>query len=197
MLNLDKLAIQIFKRKLLSFSKIAGLTICLCIASDVIATSADRDQPMQIEAGKVIMKENKGISRYTGNVKITQGSRLILGDNITIYSDKGEVSKVIIKGQPASFSQLNDKDEKIHASSNEMTFYSKTDILVLKENAVLQQKDNVFRSEKISYNTAKDIITAGKQNGTADERVKITIHPKKESTEENNEDNDKVNDSAQ
>ena len=181
------------KRLDLIFSKVSVLTISLLLTPSVSAISTDRDQPMQIAAGKVIMKEKKGISRYIGNVKITQGSRIILGDNITIYSDDSEVTKVIIKGQPASFSQLNDENEKIQASSNEMTFYSKTDILVLKENAVLHQKDNVFRSEKISYNTAKDIITAGNQNGTKDERVKITIHPRKESSEENKEDDTVTN----
>ena len=174
------------KTLILLFSKV--LSLSLLITANAMASNTDHNQPMQIEAGKVILKEKQGISRYIGNVKITQGSRFILGDNITIHSNNGDVTKVIVKGQPASFSQLNDENEKVNASAHQMTFYTKTDILVLEENAILQQKDNVFKSEKISYNTAKDIITAGKHNGSTDERVKITIHPKKDNSEDNTKD---------
>jgi len=162
------------------------LSWLLCIFStllfplEIIAKSTDGDLPMNIEADKVILKEKKGISRYLGKVAITQGSRKISGDNITIYSNDTEVTKVVIKGKPASFSQLNDNDEKIEASSHSMVFHAKTEILVLETNAVLQQKDNIFRSDKITYNTAKDIITAGKKNGVENERVKITILPQKD-----------------
>lgn len=152
----------------------------LLFPAEIMANSTDSDQPMNIEANKVILKEKNGISRYLGNVAITQGSRKISGDNITIFSDENNVTKVIIEGKPASFSQLDDNNEKIEASSHKMIFYAKTDILVLETDAVLQQKDNIFRSDKITYNTAKDIITAGKKDGTDSERVKITILPQKD-----------------
>jgi len=145
-----------------------------------MAKSTDGDQPMNIEANKVILKEKKGISRYLGNVAITQGSRKISGDNITIFADDNNVTKVIIQGKPASFSQLNDNNEKIEASSHKMIFHAKTEILILETDAVLQQKDNIFKSDKITYNTAKDIITAGKKDGVDNERVKITILPEKD-----------------
>jgi len=156
----------------------------LLLPIEVTAKSTDSDQPMNIEANKVILKEKKGISRYLGKVAITQGSRKIRGDNITIFSDENNVTKVVVKGKPASFSQLNDNSEKIEASSHTMIFYAKTEILVLETDAVLQQKDNIFRSDKITYNTAKDIITAGKKNGADNERVKITILPQKDNNDQ-------------
>ena len=160
-------------------------TLCVCFISTLLspaasAISTDRHKPINIEAGNVIIKEKQGLAYYSGNVKITQGSRIIAGKTITIHSKESEVIKIIIKGQPATFSQLNDEGDKTVAEAKQMIFHVKKEILLLQNNAILQQKDNVFRSEKISYNTAKDIMMAGDKNAPADQRIKITIHPKKD-----------------
>lgn len=154
--------------------------IALVFPLNAAAINTDSEQPIQIEAGKLIVKEKLGISYYTGSVKITQGKRIIAGDSITIHSKDSEISKIIIKGEPASFSQINNDNEKTQASAHQMIFYVKKDILEMTKNAVLQQKDNIFKSEKISYNTANDVMMAGNKNAPTNERVKITIHPKKE-----------------
>lgn len=153
-----------------------------CAFSPIAAAiNNDSDKPIHIEAGKLVIKEKQGVSYYTGHVKITQGSRIISGDSITIHAKDSEISKIIIKGSPASFSQINEQNETTRASANQMIFYVKKDLLVMTKNALFQQKDNVFKSEKISYNTAQDIMIAGNKNAPANERVKMTIHPKKDS----------------
>lgn len=161
---------------------LALLLLSYVFASFANANSSDQDKPIQVDAGKVVIKEKQGISYYSGGVKIHQGSRIISGDIITFYSKDNEISKIVIKGTPASFSQLNDQNEKIHASAKKMVFHVKKEVLVMTSEAVLQQNNNIFSSEKISYNTAKDIIMAGDKNAPANERVKITIHPKKENS---------------
>jgi len=148
------------------------------------AREADGNLPMNIEADRMIINEKKGISRYLGHVRISQGSRKISGDSIVIHSKDDKINKVVIKGKPASFNQLNDNDEQIHASSLEMIYRVDKELLILKQQAVLKQKDSVFKSERISYNTAKDIISAGTPSGTPadneNQRVKITLHPQKD-----------------
>ncbi len=152
--------------------------------SNTVAREADGDLPMNIEADRMVINEKKGISRYLGHVRISQGSRKISGDSIIIHSKNDKVNKVVIKGKPASFNQLNDNNEQTHASSLEMVYLVDKEMLILKQQAVLKQKDNVFKSEHISYNTAKDIISAGGQSGTPaandNQRVKITLHPQKD-----------------
>jgi len=167
-------------KRLLKTSKHSLFVLTLTTPFLAVALNTDNDQAMQINAGKLVINEKQGTSLYSGKVKITQGSRIISGESITIFSKIDEITKIVIKGEPASFSHLNDKNEAIKASGNEMIFYSAKDLLILTHNAELQQKDNVFRSEKITYNTAKDIITAGNDD-TKNDRVKITIHPNEES----------------
>jgi lipopolysaccharide export system protein LptA len=165
--------------QLLAF--ISAVLVALVFPSTASAINTDSDKPIHIEAGKLVIKEKQGISYYTGHVKITQGTRIISGDSITIHAKDSEISKIIIKGSPASFSQKNEQNETTRASANQMVFYVKKDLLVMTKNAVFLQKDNVFKSEKISYNTATDVMMAGDKDALADERVKMTIHPKKDS----------------
>lgn len=165
--------------QLLAFMSMVLATLAFAPAATAVNT--DSNKPIHIEAGKLVIKEKQGTSHYSGGVKITQGKRIISGDNITIHSKDSEISKIIIKGSPASFSQINEQNETTKASANQMVFYVKKDILVMTKNAVLQQKDSIFKSEKISYNTATDVMMAGDKDTPTDQRVKITIHPKKES----------------
>lgn len=156
--------------------------------NNTVAREADGDLPLNIEADRMVINEKKGISRYLGHVRISQGSRKISGDSIIIHSKNDKVNKVVIKGKPASFNQLNDNDEQTHASSLEMIYLVDKEILIMKQQAVLKQKDNVFKSERISYNTAKDIISAGDPSGSQEandkQRVKITLHPQKDTPED-------------
>jgi len=169
--------------RLLDFVTASAATFLLALvfSAPAIATNNDHEKPIHIEAGKLVIKEKQGISHYSGHVKISQGSRIISGDSVSIHSENSKISKIIIKGTPASFSQLNELNEKTQASAEEMVFYVDNEILVMTKNAILQQKGNVFSSEKISYNTADDIMIAGDSNTPDNERVKITIHPKKDS----------------
>jgi len=164
------------------------ILMSLLINKTLIAREADGKLPMNIEADRMIINEKKGISRYLGRVSISQGSRKISGDSITVHSKNDKVNKVVIRGKPASFSQLNDNDEQTLASSLEMIYQVDQEILIMKQQAILKQKDNVFKSERITYNTAKDIISAGEQAGTPanneSQRVKITLHPQKDKTED-------------
>ncbi|MDH5392722.1 MAG: lipopolysaccharide transport periplasmic protein LptA [Gammaproteobacteria bacterium] len=169
-----------FHKRLFNNATLGLFIIIFVLPQTSVALNSDRNKAMQINAGKLVINEKQGTSLYSGTVKIIQGSRTITGESITIYTKTDDITKIVIKGKPASFSQLNDKNEAIKASGNEMIFYSDKDLLILTQNAVLQQKDNVFRSEKITYNTAKDIITAGTDT-TENDRVKITIHPKEDS----------------
>jgi len=156
--------------------------------NNAVAREADGNLPMNIEADRMVINEKKGLSRYLGHVRISQGSRIISGDSIIIHSKNDKVNKVVIKGKPASFIQLNDNNEQTHASSLEMIYLVDKEILIMQQQAVLKQKDNVFKSERISYNTAKDIISAGDPSGApADnesQRVKITLHPQKDQSKD-------------
>lgn len=154
----------------------------LLLASPVsTARTADAEQPIHIEADSVEIREQEGISIYRGGVRISRGSMVIRGELIVIHNTPAGLEKIVVEGQPASFRQLNDLDEEISAQSLNMTYVADSGQLVLKQQAVLEQKQNKFTSEHIIYDTRKDIVQAGEtEQPSGDEspqRVTITIQP--------------------
>lgn len=164
------------------------MSVCLgllAFSSAGYAKTSDADQPLNIEADSVEIREKDGTSIYKGQVKISRGSLKISGDLIFVHTINNKLNKIRVEGKPARFSQLNDLDQEISAESHKMEYLANTGRLTLKEKAVLVQNHNRFSSEHIIYDTRKDIVQAGDSpdpdNTSEDKpkRVMITIHPEK------------------
>ncbi len=150
------------------------------------ALSSDRQQPMHIEADQAELDDQKGVSVYTGNVKVTQGTLVLTGDVMTVYNKGDDVDHVIMVGEPATYRQRPDgKDEDMHAKSLRMEYFATPERIILINKAVAWQGKNVFRSERIVYDVAADRVNAGDASG--DQRVRITLQPKPK-TESTNSD---------
>ncbi len=141
------------------------------------ALSSDQDQPMNIEADRVELDDAKGISTYHGSVKVTQGTLVLTGDLMTVYSKGNDVQKVIMLGNPATYRQRPDgKDHDVRAKSKRMEYYTNPEHIILLKQAEVFQEGDVLRSERIEYDMAKDQVNAG--TSRPDERVRITIQPR-------------------
>ncbi len=156
----------------------AGLLLALVLASPAgRALTSDRDQPMLIEADRAELDDARGISTYRGNVKVTQGTLVLTGDTMTVYSKDDEITKVIVEGTPASYRQRPDgKDEDVHARSRRMEYYRDPERVVLIDNAEVTQAGDVLRSDRILYDVGRDKVEAGGTN--SGQRVRITLQPK-------------------
>ena len=88
------------------------LFVLACIwTGHAAALSSDREQPIELEADSAHIDERTGVSVYTGNVKLTQGSTRLLADRLTV--ERGEDgNRVVAEGQPATFSQQPDDKPK-------------------------------------------------------------------------------------
>ncbi len=154
----------------------------LLFTSSAHALGTDSDAPVHIEADQVEMHEKEGISIYSGHVRITKGSIKISGERITIKNRNGRLHLILILGEPATFSQLNDQGEEISARSMRMEYRADNGLLELKEDAQLVKNQNRFNSAHIIYDTQKDIVTAGQEaqkDSQEAPRVQITIQPDK------------------
>ena len=153
--------------------------------------STDNDQPIEIEANAAELDDQKGVTIYTGNVVVTQGSIHMTGDKMTVYYTKdNDLDTVIMLGQPATYRQLPDKSEvNDEAEALRMEFYNLKNLIVLIDNALVTQEGLRFSGNRIEYDTKNSKIRArGTAEGTVAEdgapaqnsgRVKITIQPKK------------------
>ncbi len=131
--------------------------------------------PIHIYANHMRYEFQKGISTYTGNVRVTQNAIELTGDKvITIQKDK-VLKKITVTGSPAVYRQLSEEGNYINAQSMQMEYQAEKNMLVLTKQARLEQAGSVMESEQIIYDIINEVVIAG--DDKADTRVNITITP--------------------
>jgi lipopolysaccharide export system protein LptA len=172
-------------------NKFTWLLAGLFLSFQAWCLSTDKEQPIEIEADTAELDDRKGVTVYTGDVIVTQGSIRMTGDRMTVYyTDNKELDVVIMDGQPATYRQLPD-DSEIYdeAEALQMEYYGKKNLIILTDKAVVKQEGLRFSGKRIEYDTELSKIKArgdtktdqaGTVNGTGDGRVRITIQPKKQ-----------------
>jgi len=172
------------KNKLLPFY----LLLALALPMPVSALSTDSDQPMNIEADRVDIDDEKGTNTFKGNVVITRGSIRISGDKVVVYRDKEKnLDKVHAVGKPAHFQQTPDnKSVPVVAEAEELFYDSVKEILIMRRNGKITQGGDTFTGDHIIYDSKRNKITAKNtrsttSTGTNKGRVHITIQPKNKS----------------
>lgn len=159
----------------------AALLLCLPVTG--LALSSDRDQPIHIEADSAVLMEKEGLSTYTGNVKIRQGTLELHGDTMTVYNTDNNIDKIVLTGSPATIVQRPEGgDDDLHAEAGQMEYRAAEEHIILTGAARIWQADGKeFRSEKIIYNIRTNTVNAG--DSTSGDRVHITLQPKKKADE--------------
>lgn len=151
--------------------------LCAGLSGQAAALSSDRDQPMYVEADRADIDEQRGISVYRGNVKITQGTLQLTAAELTVHSKGGDITKAIAVGQPATYRQRPDgKAQDVEAEALRMEYFAADQKIILIDKAEVRQGGDTFRSDRINYDIAKDVVNAGA--GSPGDRVRITIQPK-------------------
>lgn len=169
------------------------LYILLCITFFFIpfrasALSTDRDQAIELEADTADIDDLKGISVYTGNVILVQGSMEIKAYKLTLYNDKNkELEKAVAVGNKklATFKQRPEgKQQDLRARASTMIYFLKKDKIHLLKQAHVEQDGDTFSGDKIIYDTKKETVVATSEKDKSGKpvksgnRVKVTIKPK-------------------
>jgi len=129
-------------------STLLALFITLLFPFQAMALNTDSDQPMNIEADRVDIDDEKGTNIFTGNVVITRGSIRISGDKVVVYRDKQKnLDKIHSTGKPAHFQQTPDnKKVPVIAEAKELFYDAVKEILIMRRNVpILQGGDTCCR----------------------------------------------------
>ncbi len=179
----------IFRRSIESLVLVAGLSMTI----PLLALSTDQDQPIEIEADAAELDDRTGITVYSGNVIVTQGSMYLHGNKMTItYNDDNSLKSATMLGTPASFRQTPDTKSQgeINGKGIRIDYLPAENMLKLTEEAELTQNGKLFRAYKIDYDTEKSKMIArkavagettpsGKAVGNNSGRIKVILPPRK------------------
>jgi lipopolysaccharide export system protein LptA len=138
------------------------------------ALNTDKNQPIQLEADSVDIDEATGVSIYQGNVIVTQGSLKLWADKMWIYRKNGITERIVTKGDPTHFRQLEDSGEETKGRAKKAEFFVQKDEIHLIDEAVLEQKQDIFRSDRIIYLRSQSLVKAG-ASAQGKQRVHVTI----------------------
>ncbi|MCK4743047.1 MAG: lipopolysaccharide transport periplasmic protein LptA [Sulfuriflexus sp.] len=166
-------------------STLLALLITLLFPFQAMALNTDSDQPMNIEADRVDIDDEKGTNIFTGNVVITRGSIRISGDKVVVYRDKEKnLDKIHSTGNPAHFQQTPDnKNVPVISEAKELFYDAVKEILIMRRNGKIIQGGDTFTGDHIIYDSKRNKITAKQSKSTGGSksgkgRVHITIQPK-------------------
>jgi len=151
----------------------------LCLPQPAWSLSADRNEPINIEADSATLHEKMGSSTYRGNIHLQQGTLHLHGDTMTVQMHDDRIEKIVLTGSPATYRQRSDNaTEDQHAEAGRIEYYATEERLVLLGGArIWQSGDQEFSSERIVFNLADNTVNAG--GGSADDRVRIILQPRK------------------
>lgn len=162
---------------LCSIGRLTG-ALLLCAATSAWALDSDRQQPTYIDADHVDMDEAKGISTYTGSVVVVQGSMQINSDKLVIYTEKRKPTRYVATGKPARYKQQPKPDEgDVVGTANEMEYTASDKKLYLRGNAHVTRQGDVFQGDKLTYDTAKDLVSGSGGEGG---RIRMIIQPQQD-----------------
>lgn len=163
---------------------ILALVVCLGLAPAAHGEKADRDKPINLEADTMEVDDAAKVATYTGNVRLSQGTLLILADKLVVRQDAQGFTSATAHGNPASFRQKRDGvDEYIEGWAQRIEYDGRRDRVELFTNARVKRGQDEVRGSYIAYDARTEFYQV---KGGADAvsetnpkgRVRAVIQPK-------------------
>ncbi len=154
--------------------------LLLLLPGQLWALSTDSEQPIEVEADELEVRDQEKISIYLGNVVMVQGSLEINADRVVIHlNEANELVLIEMTGTPATFRQLNDDQQEILGEALNIDYKQSESLLELRDSARVSQAGDIIESDLILVNTESSSLQAGSTE--SDQRVKMLIQPKQNS----------------
>ncbi|MFU9046422.1 lipopolysaccharide transport periplasmic protein LptA [Acinetobacter tibetensis] len=162
--------------------KAVVLSIGIVAASSAFAIPSDRNQPISLVADRATFNEKTGVTTYSGNVIIEQGTMRLQANSIVAnLNQKKEISTITATGGPARFQQQLDANKGLAKGQAQKIIYNAgTGIITMSGGALLEQDGASIRGNTLKYSMNKgDIEATGTPNstGSSSGRVQIVIPP--------------------
>ncbi|HEX7047808.1 MAG TPA: lipopolysaccharide transport periplasmic protein LptA [Gammaproteobacteria bacterium] len=150
----------------------------LLVALSLLAIPAyGSEASLTVSSHSVEADRSKGISVFTGEVRIDKGGIHIEADEARLRALEGVVQEGTLIGRPAKFRQQPEGAALVTGEAERIEYDAVNEIIVLTGNAWVRQGEDEFRAETIRYDIATEKVLATSPE-SAKERVTIIFQPK-------------------
>ena len=118
--------------------------------------SQNRDQPIQIEAASLEMRDKKKEATFAGNVKVVQGDTTMTSKSLVVFYDSGPAPA---PATPAPAVPKGSKSGPMQSATPGPGGSSSIRRLEAKGSVVVTQKDQVVTGETAVFDTRANLIT--------------------------------------
>lgn len=163
----------------MQIKRAALLTLLTVFSTWALALPSDRDKPIHVKSQRADFDTERGLTVYTGDVVVTQGTTLVTGEVVTIKTVDRKVVEVSSKGgkKPAYYEEDRSGDQgKVKAWGQLIRYNLQANQVELIDNARLHQNGDNFTGEKIVYDTTSKTVNA---SGNDSGRVQMVIKPQR------------------
>lgn len=146
------------------------------------AERGDSEQPVGIEADRVLIDNAKQVSTFEGRVQMTQGTMLMRADKLVVVQDAQGMKHGTAYGHPASFRQKRDGlDEYVEGYAERIEYDMDSDVVDFYVQARVKRSQDDLRGDHITYNAKTEnfqAVGSKAAGGEAPSRVHAVLHPK-------------------
>lgn len=154
--------------------------VALACVDPAWAKSSDRNQPMDIDAGRQEGSfESDSTNTLSGGVHITQGSLDIRSGVAVVTLAGGDPSRAVLTGSPVVLKQQMDDGTSMTARANKVDYNLKTEVVVFTGNVEIVQPRGTMSGQRVVYNMRTGRVDSG---GEGNGRVKMRILPRNAQT---------------
>jgi lipopolysaccharide export system protein LptA len=149
-----------------------------------LAEKADRDKPVNIEADRMTVDDNKQVAVFEGRVVITRGTLQLRGERVTVQQDSTGFQYGVAIGSPATFRQKRDgADGWVEGEAERIEYDGKKEFVEFFNRAMLRREQDEARGNYISYDSKTEFfrVQASKEateRPGQSSRVRAVIQPK-------------------
>jgi lipopolysaccharide export system protein LptA len=174
------------KTELALTARILCAAFTLLHADVVLAEKADREKPVNVEADKLTVDDNRQVSIFEGRVVVTQGTMQIRGDRVVVRQDGDGFQFGTATGNLATFRQKREGvDEWIYGEADRIEYDGKKEFVEFFIRAKLNRDLDETRGNYIAYDAKTEFfrVQSGKDapvvsGGQSNARVRAIIQPK-------------------
>ena len=136
----------------------------------------DSDQPVTIESDFAESNQVTGLTEYSGNVIMRQGSVSIEAEKVTIFYKDSKVNRILSLGQPATYRHQPNINEGVVVANGEVIEYLLgEDKINLQKNASLARNGTLVTGDLIVYDINKGTWKANGNNRKNQKRIQLVI----------------------
>jgi lipopolysaccharide export system protein LptA len=150
----------------------AALALALIASGDALAQGAmsgvpnamqgfsqNRDQPIQIEAASLEMRDKKKEATFSGNVKVVQGDTTMTSKFLVVFYDSGPAPATPAPASPQPAAPKGSKSGSMQSATPGPGGSSSIRRLEARGSVVVTQKDQVVTGETAIFDTRANLIT--------------------------------------